>query len=122
MGRMTPEMGLSEDRRLAIMELREDGVPLAHVTWEAPELEAVIDALMRLRANMAEPVPTTREPVYRLEVIENPQWDVPAVHSGALDRTVLALRHPGKGWLGFSLPRADAQKLGRALAGEAPAA
>lgn len=78
-----------------------------------PELDTLVRTLADLRALMSDPVPRTLDPGARLTVLSDPAWQVkpPAPGTGR-DVAVLALRHPGLGWLGFLLPQLEAAALG----------
>ena len=114
MGRMTLETGVSEDRQTAVLEMHEDGNPLAHMLVDASTLEAVIRQLAVLRSQMAEEVTPALDPMSRLEAVPQPAWLVPNQHSGP-GGVLMALRHPGYGWLGFLLEKENAHALGKAL-------
>ena len=95
------------------------GRALAHVALETPELDSLVRSLADLRAAMGDPVPATLDPGARLTVLVDPAWQtrLPAAGTGPEGgaAAVLALRHPGLGWLGFLLPRAEAAALGHSL-------
>ena len=114
MSRMTLGAYLRDDG-VAILEMIEEETLLAHMTLEASDLERMIAQLADLRATMEEVVPEVLDPGSRLPAVRSPSWQT----SVALDQVVLALRHPGIGWIGSLLERGEALALSEALAREA---
>ena len=89
------------------------GRALAHVALQAPELDSLVRQLAELRSCLGEPVPRTLDPGARLVALVDPVWQAKPLSSpDAPDGVVLALRHPGLGWLGFLLPWPEAAMLG----------
>jgi hypothetical protein len=115
MGRITVFSGLSEDRNTAAVEIREDEKPLAHAIFDAAELEGFIRTLAQLRWHMTEEVSPELDPGARVEYVEWPAWRVPDRHTGPSGTTLLALRHPGLGWLGFLFPHEVGRTVAQAL-------
>lgn len=120
MGRMTYECGITVSKDEAVFEMREDGKALGHMLFDASTLEGLIADLSKLRKNLTEQVTPELEPNSRVPVEHNPGWRVPADHGGSPNSLVLALRHPGIGWLGFQFDEERARELGKALS-EIPA-
>lgn len=120
MGRMTLAPGLSEDRQMAVLEMREDNIPLAHMIVDAATLEGVIRDLAKCRASMAEAVTPELDPGARLEAEAFPAWRIPDTHSGPADLKLMALRHPGIGWVGFLLEPERAQAIASGLLRQVP--
>ena len=120
MGKMTFVSGVSEDKQSAVVEMREDDKALAHMTFDAATLEGLIRRLGECRATMTETVADELDPGSRLEVLPFPAWKVPDTHSGPSGTLLLALRHPGLGWLGFLLEEARARQIGTALTNRPP--
>jgi hypothetical protein len=91
------------------------GRALAHVVLETPELDTLLPVLADLRAGLAEPVPATLDPSARLVALVDPAVEtrLPTVAMPA--GAVLALRHPGLGWLAFLLQPSRAAALGSSL-------
>lgn len=105
-------------KRLISVELiEEDGVQ--KVTWNAPSgdiqaLDQLIAALGQLRADSTPPVrqedPKAGENIG--EAIQDPRW---FLGLGEKSETLLAIRHPGFGWLTFQLPDESKNRLRRLL-------
>jgi hypothetical protein len=112
---MTLTSGITEDKETAVIELHEDGKALAHITLDAASLEGVIRELGRVRSNMNEIVPLELDPGARIETTPPSSWRVPGAHNGPTETLLLALRHPGLGWLGYLFDEVNARKLGKAL-------
>ena len=51
----------------------------------------------------------------RLEAVVDPRWRTEPYYT--LKGVMLALRHPGHGWVSFLLPPAEALALGKSLMG-----
>jgi hypothetical protein len=103
----------SPDRQAVSIELRMDGAKLGHIVLEAAELDDYIHKLADHRAELIDAVSSQLDPGSRLDVIVGPAWGVP--HPPHELGKVLALRHPGFGWLSFLLPAEDARALAKAL-------
>jgi hypothetical protein len=95
------------------IQLEEDGVPLAHIILDPPELEQFIDQLQLARAALSDAVPSDLDIGTRLAVQIDPRWAVR--HDPDRDMKVLALRHPGLGWMGFLLPLHEAEAMAKVL-------
>lgn len=115
MARMTLEKAFSVDRKRALLQMCADGEPLAHMICDGAFLEREIRDLARFRANIVEPVPQEPQPDKSLEVVRAPSWAVPHTHSGPKGDVMMALRHPGYGWVGFMLEPERARALAAAL-------
>jgi hypothetical protein len=115
MGRITFHSGVSQDRQQTVLEIHDDGKPLAHIVVDAAMLEGIIRGLGACRSAMAEAVPGELDPGARLEVTPLPAWTIPNRHSGPNGTLLLGLRHPGLGWLGFLLEEERARQIGSAL-------
>ena len=122
MSRMTLTAGLSEDKQTAVVEMREDGNPLAHMIFDAATLEDAIHKLAQARAELADEVPQSLDPGSRLSAIRFPAWRVPDTHNGPSGTMALALRHPGLGWLSFLLEEGRSREIGQALLDTPPTA
>lgn len=106
---------LSDDRNQVTLTILEDEKPLAHVILEVPEIEEIIQLLAANRASMAEPVPAEIEPLARLAAIDDPVWRTKRPSNSPKPGVLLALRHPGFGWLPALLPSQEAANLGQSL-------
>lgn len=120
MGRMTFLAGVSADRDTTVIEMHEDGKPLAHMFVDAATLEGLIRQLGQCRAAMNETVADEIDPGARIETLPSPGWRIPDTHSGPSGTVLMALRHPGLGWLGFLLEEARAREIGAALTNTPP--
>jgi hypothetical protein len=110
MNKMTLRVGLREDRQEAVIELWLDEQPLGHIFLDPATLEKHIRDCAAHRAQMPDEVPRDLDPGSRLEgSVYDPIWRIPAQrHEGG---RILALRHPGIGWLGFVIPEHEAKSL-----------
>jgi len=89
------------------------GELLSFVSLETPEIEAIIEGLADHRAKLPDEVPRELDPGTRLKTIEDPIWrtkNIPETNS-----VLLALRHPGIGWIAAQMPKASARSLGEFL-------
>lgn len=109
-------VGLAEERDRVVLEMRENGIALGHILYEAPELESLIRIIANQRAGLLDPVSPELDPGSRLEVIPDPAWATRRPKDPGRERdVVLALRHPGLGWVSFLLPPHEAAALGQSL-------
>lgn len=111
MVRMTLSAVLAEDRSRAALSLSGEDVPGAHVELGATEVSETVERLAAIRAGMLPEVDRELKPGQRLPAVADPIWRA-VVDSG---RIMLAVRHPGFGWLAFELPPGSAGGLGRFL-------
>jgi hypothetical protein len=107
--------GLSDDGRTATLEVVMNGNPLGHVILDIPEVEELIHQMAAIRSAMAEAVPDEIEPLARLLAADNPEFAAKIPAHSPRDGVLLALRHPGLGWLAFLLPHPKAEVLGQRL-------
>jgi hypothetical protein len=108
--------GLTEDRETAVVQLeQDDGTALGHITLDASGLATFIDEMQQCRSAMVEEVSPQLDPQSRVQTVQSPAWRVPDTHSGGGNGTLLALRHPGLGWLGFLLEKDRALAIADAL-------
>ena len=115
MGPITLTAGINEGRDTVRIEIAADGRPLAEANLDAVDLDALIHDLGVLRGAMTEPVTPSLDPHARVDFVRDPAWLVPDAHSGPGGTTLLTLRHPGFGWLGFLLEWERARAIGAAL-------
>jgi len=99
--RMTITVGNNEARDRLIVQLGGEGRPLAHFLLAAPEADDVISKAENNRAALADEIQGEFEPTSRANVLEQPAWAVSKPRSDG--RFVLAIRHPGFGWLAFGI-------------------
>ena len=108
---------LPDDRSSVTLEMHVDGDPKAHMITDAPGLEAIVSDLAKVRAQMVEEVTPDLDVGMRLEAIADPRWRTEPHHP--LGASMLALRHPGHGWVSFLLPPTEARALGKMLVAQA---
>lgn len=112
-----PKMSLQIDLVRALdqvnLTLKKDGATIGGMGLLASDMDDLIARLARARAAMKDTVPATLEPGARLSPIPAPAWLIKQQLQppGAL----LALRHPGVGWLSFSMPTDSATALCEAI-------
>lgn len=99
---------LSPDSKTVRLEMLHDGKSMGWVDADAAGVEGFIEILVAHRAAMSDPVPKKLDPIPRLPTTENPNW---WVYDPKPDGHMLALRHPGFGWLGFLLDGESAISL-----------
>ena len=104
---------LNEARDEAILQIFEGERSLAYIQLPAAELQSVLQKLAQLRAEMREPVERSAEEARSMATASDPSWSIGFMEASG--SAVLALRHPGFGWLGFNLQRDRAAMLGEAL-------
>ena len=100
-----------------IVEMLEDQKSLGYVAMTATETDDTIKHLAGFRAEMTPEIPRD-VPKPPISGPQNPYmavFDVPV-----LPGKVLAIRHPGLGWLSFSLPQKVANGLADGLRGQSP--
>jgi len=88
---------------------------LTRLKLDAPSVDDLIARLAEVRAAMVEPVTCDLEKLSRGQPIFDPIWRSAKVPGR--DGRVMAVRHPGFGWMYFAFPARSATKLGRWLAG-----
>jgi hypothetical protein len=91
-----------------VIETEIEGNVVGHGIFDAVEIENIIRALSRLRSELSTPVPTSLEPHPRIETVTEPGYDIRSVPG----QMVLALRHPGYGWVGYSFGEDRGHRLG----------
>jgi hypothetical protein len=118
MARMRLNASVDSSREHVVIELSMDGKPLGHIELDSASVEKHIHDLAQHRANLIDPVTPTLDAGSRLEAIVDPRWRVPKpIEQGR----VLALRHPGLGWLSFVFPDKEARAIAEWLTKESPA-
>ncbi|MHB1305319.1 MAG: hypothetical protein ACYCZB_17965 [Acidiphilium sp.] len=107
--------GLSPDRAWIDMRSLVEGREVGSVKLESADVDEFIQRLASLRSEMADPVPVQLEPLPRLSLIACSAWATVRIKAGPTSGPVLALRHPGLGWLSFIFPTQEGRKLGQFL-------
>jgi hypothetical protein len=110
----TLEVGLQMTEAGAAMELTYqcDGVAVGAQRLTAAEVDGFIHTMTSLRAKMA-PAVARQAPDVTGGGVVDPLWAI-QTHPASSDK-ILAIRHPGAGWLSFLLPEKAALALIRAL-------
>lgn len=106
---------LTESGAAAALEMRLPGEPPRRVTLDAAGLDHLLGALASLRARMSPEVSLEIAPGTPLAAVVDPAWRTRAAAHPAIPGPLLALRHPGFGWVPFVLPYGEAASLGRWL-------
>lgn len=119
-GHMSIRSSLNDAGTIVTLQIDERGKPLAHITLEEPEFTALLHSLTKLRAKMTDPIPLTLEPGARLDAFLSPRTFVGKGHSKQRRETVLALRHPGLGWVAGSFEPDGLKQLAEALLAHLP--
>jgi hypothetical protein len=106
---------ISPDQRTATIVLRMQDDPLGHMILDAAGLELLIKNLAGARAVMEEPVGREIAPGTELVSVLDPAWRTRSPPHPSIPGPLLALRHPGFGWVSFVLPDNEARSLGQWL-------
>lgn len=88
--------------------------PAEGYTYSAEELSNLIGVLAEMRTQMLPAIPLEAPPMQNMQnVADNPpmQWGYDELN----DRFALLIRHPGHGWIGYSLSLETAAALQRGL-------
>jgi hypothetical protein len=112
---MRLDVHISPDRRTATIVLRMQDEPLGHMILDAAGIELLIKNLAEARAAMDEPVAREIAPGTELPSILDPAWRTRTPPHPSVPGPLLALRHPGLGWVSFILPDHEARSLGQWL-------
>jgi hypothetical protein len=116
---MTLEATLAPDRLTTSLVLSMDGRPLGHIVLDASALENLITALANARAAMTQPVAPEIASGTNLRSIIDPTWRIRIPPHPSVPGPILALRHPGFGWLSFVFPDIEANSLAQWLVNNA---
>lgn len=104
---------LDKNREFVTLETIVNGqVRACGVFTDTNQLDGFIHLLAAIREGMNDPIPQTLDPNPRLPVVRQPNW---LVFEPTAQGRVLALRHPGFGWMAFLLPEAHAIGLAKLL-------
>lgn len=85
--------------------------PLGYILFDGATAELHAIAVAKVRSELPDPVAPTLDDGSRVEAIANPAWRLDQTEIGP----ILALRHPGLGWLGFVFPPHEAKHIGEVL-------
>lgn len=122
MSKIPPRMQISakpsEDGQDVVIQIDMNGEPLGHVILDGATAERHAHLVGQVRSMLPDQVALDLDPGARLEV----QRGIRAAAFHTDNAVVLALRHPGLGWMGFHLEPQQAQELaGALLAPQTPA-
>lgn len=109
MGRMIIKCGVDELRETVLVRIEENEKSLGQVGLDGRSTEALILSLGKQRAALKEEVPRTLEAGTSIEAMLDPVWQVDG--QKLPEGRVLALRHPGFGWLTFVIPDHEAKSI-----------
>jgi hypothetical protein len=113
------QLAVDDARRAVTITMVQNGRPLAHAIVEAAEMKELIHAFAQAGYELADRVPLTVDHGTKLAALVDPGWHFPGdVHP---EGKVLALRHPGFGWLSFLFPYAEARAIAQMLLANNPA-
>lgn len=108
------QLALDDDRTALALRVLSADRELFSVRLEAPELDELIRALSRGRAQLGEEVaPELDEGARIADTVIDPSYLIGK--NSRKDRALLAFRHPGFGWLGFQLRRSVVEPMVRQL-------
>lgn len=101
----------------AVVQLEDgDGGPLAQIALGETELSDLIEELGHLRSSMADPVNPAPDLGAGMNSHRLSGWTIaPAEAEGVGRGTLLALRDPGLGWIGWFLNEDEAREIGATL-------
>ena len=101
---------LNQGRTAANLRALNKWNEVASLQLKAPELDQLIRLLANLRAKMADPVAPDLDEESRLKDVV-PEPPLRLSRESPDGRLLVALRHPGLGWLGFRLRRKAVEAL-----------
>jgi hypothetical protein len=96
---LTLEAAIDETGTSASLTLNDGSVQLGRVVFETPEFATFLEQMAVIRAGMVEPVAKEIDVGARVEAVVNPKWSVKLPSTSVTPSVVLALRHPGFGWV-----------------------
>jgi transposase len=108
----------TDDKSGVHIEMMIDGKALGSGDLDAAELEKLIDLLAHARSALSEEVAEDLEDETRIVPVEDPVWLIPEYRKET--GRLLFLRHPGLGWLGFSIPDQEADDIADWLTKDVP--
>lgn len=118
MDRMEIRTRHNNTKEYVTIELLMNGEALGHIHLDASSAEKYIHDLALHRSALVDQVPAELDPGSRLEALVDPIWKIPD-HKTPHGR-VLALRHPGLGWLSFVFPDKEAVQIAEWLTKDLP--
>lgn len=95
------------------VDLLQNGVAIGKVVLGPAETENFLALLARSRASLTVPVAPEFNPDSSLEAVVDPIWEIPDEREP--DGVLLALQHPGFGWLSFIFPDNEAASIAECL-------
>jgi hypothetical protein len=113
MAKMSLQVDLIRALDQVNLTLKKDGATLGGMGLSAADMDDLIARLARARAAMTDIVPPRLEPGARLQATPASAWQTKR-HNNP-QGIILALRHPGLGWLSFLLPPESAAGLAQAI-------
>jgi hypothetical protein len=81
---------------------------------DVAELDALIETLAHIRSDIEPKVSADPVKRHQYPIESAPTWR--AIQNPLFDGLILFVRHTGKGWIGFGMPRASLEELVRVLA------
>lgn len=111
MQKVTLTTEIVEDRDEVLLTMLLEGEPLGHIFMNGADTETVAHQLGAERAKLQDRVSTELDPGSRLTLKVDPIWRTMPHENGV----VLAIRHPGFGWLSFLIPEESMQPLAERL-------
>ena len=109
-------IGTNSQRDRLFIQLEEGGKAPGQARLTAPDAEALLWGMAEARAELREEVVPELEPVFRIRSVDEPAWRVS--NPGPDGRRILALRHPGFGWVAFAMRQDRADAIARGLRGD----
>ena len=104
------DLALDDDRTALTLRIVSGSRELSSLRLEAPELDGLIRALSRGRAQLAEQVAPELDGGARIaDTVVDPSYILGK--NSKKDRALLAFRHAGFGWLGFQLRRSVVEAM-----------
>ena len=104
------ELAVEDTREAVRLQVADGDHLLFSARLEGPELDELIRGLSQARAQLADQVaPELDEGARLADVVSDPSYLI-GKNSGTVE-ALLALRHPGYGWLGFRLRRPVVEQI-----------
>lgn len=96
---------ITDNRTAASLHVEVDGIHVGQFDMDAPELDALIAQLGKIRSMLVDQVPAELDPNARLQGTATPVYRICNIRNRERDEIALSLRHPGYGWLTFHFDR-----------------